>query len=144
MKITWGTGIFITILAFILFMAGLVGFVVVKTDVDLVRPDYYAAEIDYGSTIYALERGQMHHLRPRTALNEEGLLTVSFEDQQPDAGIHVRMWRNDNVASDKGFQTSSLPLEISTKDMQRGNWNIELSWHLNGERLMLQNEMVLK
>jgi hypothetical protein len=144
MKITWGTGILITILAFILFMAALVGFVMVKTDVDLVRADYYAAEMDYGSTIKALERGQMSSRQPSTILTENGLLVVSFQDQQPDVGAFIRMWRNDNVDADTGFQASALPLEISTQGMQKGNWNIELTWQVNGERHVFHRELVLK
>jgi hypothetical protein len=144
MKITWGTGIFITILAFVLFMAALVGFVMVKTDVDLVRADYYAAEIDYGRTIKALERGQMLSRQPSTVLTEGGMLVVSFLNQQPDAGTAIRLWRNDKVDADKGYQASSLPLEISTQGMKKGNWNIELTWHVNGEPHMFQGELVLK
>lgn len=143
MKITWGTGIFIVILSFIAFMAALVGFVVVKTDVDLVRNDYYAAEIEYGQTIKAMERAQNPELLPELLLEQPASLQIRFPQVQPDSTLSMRLYRNDKVQSDRFFRFAVFPASLDCQGFDSGKWNVEFHWTVQGQAVVHTQELVL-
>lgn len=131
MKISWGTGILITIL---LFMAASISMTVyfMNQDVQLVTDDYYEQEIKYQQQIDRMER---------TDKLEENI-TINFNGSAV-AIIFPKEFLSNNLSGELHFYRPSdsgkdfkLPLQLNSEGehiipvsgFQKGFWRLKLNW----------------
>jgi hypothetical protein len=132
MKINWGTGIAITIGAFMLMILGFV-FNSLQHESELVAEDYYQQELDYQRRIQELHRAQEAGLSANALFDRQGLL-IAYPEQGW-AGT-VTFFR----PSDRKLDFT-VPIAPDSAGRQRieqplasGLWRLQFSWANGGEQ----------
>lgn len=138
MKINWGTGIVIAFAAFISFIL----FFVLKMTLDnrsnhdLVREDYYKAELGFQNEIDAQNNANKNKVGLTTEMTPEGIL-IKFPENLDLKNIKgtVSLYR----PSDKHLDFD-LPLSLSQDNLLipdnrllDGRWDIKIFWEYLGE-----------
>lgn len=145
MKFTWGHGITIS---FVLFMVYILSFVYQSfvNKVDLVAEDYYAQEIAYQDRID--DKANAKHLTNEILVRRttEGVEIAFPKDELIDAGTGtLQFFRPSDEGLDiqvplqltEGHQ--ALPLQL----FQRGRYRVNFSWKNNGEGRYITKEVIL-
>ncbi|MBK7105297.1 MAG: FixH family protein [Ignavibacteriae bacterium] len=147
MKISWGVGITISIIVFMLISFWLIYFSF-SQDVNLVRDDYYEAEVQYNETMEKVKRTNQ--------------LTENLKVSVVNNSIELRFPKNFNYKNINGniflFRPSernkdlTIPIQIdsnyfqaiSTNNLLQGMWKIKIDWkadsvaYQNDEIIMIQ------
>lgn len=134
MKISWGVGISISIIAFMLVSFGLIYFSF-NQDINLVGDDYYKAEIEYSKKMESKERAGKLREKLQVKVKPE-IIEVTFPKYFEISQIEgfIYFYR----PSDSKFDIK-LPIEpdssrkqiISTKNMINGLWKIKVDWNID-------------
>lgn len=125
---------------FVCFISGLAAFGVwgLRQRVDLVRADYYEAEIQHQSQLDRLSRAQAESKVQVVFIQKESVVELRFEasDRSP-AGFkgHVLFYRPDDARLDR-----TVPFELSrgqalkypVRGMKSGLWKVHLEWTHGG------------
>ncbi|WP_405567338.1 FixH family protein [Polaribacter sp. Asnod6-C07] len=147
MKFNWGTGIVITIIAFIAFIMYFV--ITMSTDHayshDLVTEKYYEAELNYQQEIDAKQNAFNLDDKVNIQRDSKGLLIKFPEKYQPkEIKGKVFLYRPSNKQLD--FE---IPISISKNYLlvpeQRlldGRWNIKIHWNYKNKDYLLKEEIV--
>ena len=138
MKINWGTGIVIAIVAFISFI---MFFVVTMTtshnaNHDLVTEEYYKAELGYQKEIDAEKNAQIAPTQIQLKKSPEGLL-ILFPEGYNDTNVTgtVSLYRpsNKNLDFDLPISLSDSHLLIPDNQLLDGRWDIKIFWKHEGK-----------
>ncbi|MDP4666058.1 MAG: FixH family protein [Flavobacteriales bacterium] len=133
MKLNWGTGIAIAIIAFMLFILFMV-FKASNTSTDLYAEDYYEQELDYETRIQAIRNSQGMDKNIEISVEDKFILIVLSDEIKLDAleGA-VHFYRPDNARFDKhfplkkGLKTQRIPRE----ELAIGNYQVKINWTIN-------------
>lgn len=144
MKISWGVGISISIIVFMLLSFWLIYFSF-NQDVNLVRDDYYEAEIQYDETM--------------EKVNRTNRLTDNLKISSVNNSIELQFPKNFNNKNISGniflFRPSernkdlTIPIKIdsnyfqsiSTNNLIPGMWKIKVDWNI--DTLAYQNNEII-
>ena len=147
MKINWGTGIVITIVAFI----GFIMFMVVKMmsnkayDHDFVTEKYYQKELAYQDNIYAI-RNEKNLKNPiKTEKTKKGLKIYFPSDFNPkEIKGKVFLYRPSNKALDFEMQISlaNTFLLVPEESLLGGRWNIDISFTYKNKPYLYQQKIM--
>jgi nitrogen fixation protein FixH len=147
MKINWGTGIVIGMVAFISFILYLVITMSTNNDFshDLVTEDYYAKEIVYQNEIDA--ESNSHNLSESIngkRTTEGWLLTFPNEINSDNSKGIVFLYRPSNKVLDfeMPLEITNQTLLIPNKKMIDGRWNVTVDWTYNGKHYLYKKEIV--
>lgn len=133
-KISWGTGIVIAFIIFIIFTLSTT-FYLMNQDVDLVTEDYYDKEIKYQQQIDILKRTALIEDEVNLTVAQE-FLNVQFNDSLlifPISGS-FHFYRPSDAKKD-----ITIPLQLSEEGIQaiplsrldRGYWKVKFNWKIN-------------
>ena len=148
MKINWGTGIVIGMLAFISFIMYFVVTMMSSSDYDhdLVVEDYYKAELHYQQDIDAQENAIA--LNEQISLERRGdSLIVLFPegiDLEKTTGM-VSLYRPSNKKLDFSIPFSEIKsseFEIPADQLVNGRWNVKVTWQNSEKEFMFKTEIV--
>ena len=148
MKINWGTGIVIGMLAFISFIMYFVVTMMSSSDYDhdLVVEDYYKAELHYQQDIDAQENALA--LNEQISLERRGdSLIVLFPegiDLEKTTGM-VSLYRPSNKNLDFSIPFSEIKsseFEIPADQLVNGRWNVKVTWQNSEKEFMFKTEIV--
>lgn len=145
MKFTWGHGVTI---AFILFMVYILSFVYRSfvNEVDLVAEDYYAQEIAYQDRIDDIANAK--HLEDDIHVRQtsEGVEIAFPEEELIDAGSGtIQFFRPSDEELDIQVPLQlyearqQLPLQL----FHKGRYKVNIAWKSNGEGRYITKEVVL-
>ena len=147
MKINWGTGIVIGMIAFMSFIMFMVITMMTNKeyDHDLVTENYYAKDLLYQTEINAEKKATTLSKLITIEKTAEGFwILFPFELQQKRAHGVVQFYRPSNEKLD--FQ---LPLNIENSKMlipsQKligGRWKLTIDWEMNGEKYLFKKELI--
>ncbi|APQ16053.1 FixH family protein [Maribacter hydrothermalis] len=141
MKINWGTGIVIAILAF---MGFILFFVVTMTtshnaNHDLVTEEYYKAELGYQKEIDAEQNARRAKEQIQLQKVTDGLLVI-FPKGYDNTNItgNVSLYRPSNKHLDFNLPIvlSDSHLLIPDKRLLDGRWDIKIAWKHNGKEFL--------
>ncbi len=146
MKINWGTGIVIAIIAFMTFILVMVIMMSTndKYNHDLVTPDYYQKELAYQDEIDAEKNANNLSSRVIAKHTSKGVL-LQFPEELKNKKITgtVFLYRPSNKKLD-----FSLPLVLSNAQMLipenrllDGRWNIIVSWKQNDKHYLFKDKI---
>ncbi|GGW35631.1 FixH family protein [Arenibacter certesii] len=146
MKINWGTGI---VLAFIGFISFILFFVVSmlmddRTNHDLVREDYYQAEMGFQKELDAEINSHKNNVDLKLVSTSEGLrLEFPKELDQTTITGTVTLYRpsDKQLDFDLPITLSNNNLLIPEKRLPAGRWNIKVSWEYKGEAYMFKDKI---
>lgn len=132
MKISWGTGITITIIVFMLISFWLIYFSF-SQEVNLVRDDYYQAEVQFDDKLESINRTEQLDEKLLIKLEGKNIKLVfpsNFIKNEITGSIFL--YRPSNRESDIQFPInldSTKTQFISTTSMLKGMWKIQVSWN---------------
>jgi len=135
MKISWGTGIVIAIVVFMVITVATVIFMM-NQDVDLVSEDYYEKGIKYQQQIDKENRSQ--NLKENVKMEWTGnMFEISFPEEYDSQSITGEILFYRPSDSKKDFK---LPLSLTDRNqvipvsgLQKGLWRVQLNWSLNNK-----------
>ncbi|SFD21345.1 FixH family protein [Algibacter pectinivorans] len=146
MKINWGTGIVIAIVAFISFIMYFVITMSVnsKYDHDLVSEDYYAEELQYQNDINKLESASELHQNVTYKKTNQGLV-IQFPDSLNYKNITGKLFlyrpSNKQLDFEAAISLSNSNLLIPDNRLVDGRWNIKIDWQYNGKSYLFKESI---
>ena len=148
MKINWGTGIVIGMLAFISFIMYFVVTMMSSSDYDhdLVVEDYYKAELHYQQDIDAQENAFALNEQISLERRGESLIIIFPEgiDLENTMGT-VSLYRPSNKKLDFSIPFSEIKsseFEIPANQLVNGRWNVNVTWKNDEKEFMFKTEIV--
>jgi len=135
-KISWGTGIAIVIVVFLLFTILQVLIIHFYVDYDLVEQDYYSAEIKYQTQIDKINRTNQlpEQLSIKLTLNTVEFSFPTFFGQEKVSGVISYYKPSDDLLDKK--QTINLNNEnkmfLNINELSSGLWKIKVDWAVSG------------
>lgn len=148
MKINWGTGIVIGMLAFISFIMYFVVTMMSSSDYDhdLVVEDYYKAELHYQQDIDAQENAFALNEQISLERRGESLIIIFPEgiDLENMMGM-VSLYRPSNKKLDFSIPFSEIKsseFEIPADQLVNGRWNVKVTWKNDEKEFMYKTEIV--
>ncbi len=137
MKINWGTGIVIAIVAFIGFILVLVTLMLSddKLDHELVIEDYYKKELVYQEEIDAEKNAQALTENIKVSKTEEGLLLVfpkNLDFSRIEGTVTLYRPSNKNLDFETPINLSSHQLLIPKNNLVEGRWDVSVNWKYEG------------
>ncbi len=147
MKISWGKGIVVSIIIFVLITAVMV-WIAFMQKVDLVANNYYDKEIKYQDQIELMKNSSS--LKEKISVKQDGnsieiLFPASLDFSN--AMGQVKFYR----PSDSG-KDFSLPLKldsngkmfVSSEQISKGLWKVQLNWTLNNKNYFNQESVIVQ
>jgi len=147
MKINWGTGIVIAIIAFISFIL----FFVVRMTTshnanhDLVTEEYYKAELGYQKEINAEQNAMNATAKIKLKKSPEGLLLIFPEGyNNSNATGTVSLYRpsNKHLDFDLPITLSDAHLLIPDKQLLEGRWDVKIFWKHQGKEFLHKESII--
>lgn len=146
-KFTWGHGVVLALLAFILFILGMVIFFPMgKQNAEMISDNYYQDELEFQKVIDAKKRSDELSENPDVKLQTDGIL-ITFPEAFSNANtkFHFYLYRTDdhNLDVKKDFnlqehQNFMIPKTV----LQKGSYTLKLMW--NSQNKDYQRDFILE
>ena len=146
MKLNWGIGITIFIIAFM----GFILFMVVKafnTNTDLQAEDYYQQELDFQQKIDAIRLGKpfVHAIEISQA---KDFVSLAYSDTLANNLTEgkISFYRPNNAGFDKEFEidvSNNQIQEIPKSALVRGGYILKLEWKMGEELHYLEQKIII-
>lgn len=148
MKINWGTGLVIGMVAFISFIMYFVVTMMSSSDYDhdLVVEDYYKEELHYQQDIDA-EKNALAMDQNIELKREGSKLFLQFPEDMDLTNLegNVNFYRPSNKLLDFNIPFSDIKgqeLEVPEAKLIQGRWNIKVYWQKEGKEFLFKEEIV--
>lgn len=147
MKINWGTGIVIGMIAFITFIMVMVVTMLTNKeyDHDLVTENYYAKDLVYQKEIDAEKKAHTLTSLIKVEKKPEGLW-IQFPEELVGKKVSgfIQMYRPSNKKLDFQipFTVESSKMLIPDEKLVGGNWKISIDWEMEGEKYLFKESIV--
>ncbi|CAM1347452.1 MULTISPECIES: FixH family protein [Tenacibaculum] len=147
MKLNWGTGIVISIIAFMSFIMYFVITMSTKQGYnhDLVTEKYYQKELDFQQNIEATKNAK--RLKNNITINKskEGLI-INFPKDFDYKKIKGKMFlyrpSNKQLDFEIPLSLSNTYLLVPENRLLGGRWNITISWQYKGRNYLFKEELI--
>lgn len=142
----WGYKI---IFVYAIFVAGIV-FMVVKSsfqNVDLVRPDYYEAELKYQETIDATQRANALSTKLKLTINEDTLKIVFPQEIKNTVAVaNIWLYCIADVKKDENkiFSVVDANLNMPLPAINKGLHDVKVSWEWNGQTYFSEQKIFIQ
>lgn len=134
-KISWGTGIVIAFIIFVIFSLGTTIYLM-NQKVDLVEEDYYKKGIEYQKDIDVQRKSSELSEKIKFDFNGQ-YLTISFPYNFSDDKIsgEILLYRPSDSGLDMKIplSTDSLTQIIPVSNLTKGFWRVKLRWQYEGQ-----------
>ncbi|WP_372792102.1 FixH family protein [Lutibacter sp.] len=147
-KISWPTGIIISIVAFVIFILSFVYKVTFLPQYDhhLVSDDYYKDELNYQQEIDKLNKAA--ELKQNITLKKIDLgLLISFpsefEASKIKGIIAFQRLSNDKIDFELPIDLETNDLLIPDEKLVDGRWNVKIEWTVNNNNTYLFKEKIM-
>jgi hypothetical protein len=140
----WGKWIFVSFVAFALFIGTLVT-VCIRQDVNLVAPDYYKQELVYQDQMNRQQNANSLSERPQIGISQNRL-TVTFPDFSKVTSGELKLFRPSDAKLDQTFSLQPTTDSLQTFDIdfpQRGMYKASVSWAMNGKQYFTEETIYL-
>jgi len=147
MKMNWGTGIFITI---VIFLIGMISLVIISSmqPLNLVVDDYYPKAIDYQSQINRIARTEALDDKMKISQNDDFIL-IQFPEvdsiHTPEGKILIYFPRDNHL--DHEFEImvdDSLFQPISKKGLLPGRCVVKINWKVDTLEYYVEKDLIIK
>jgi nitrogen fixation protein FixH len=133
-KISWGVGITITIVVFMLVSLWLIYFSF-NQEVNLVRDDYYEAEVQFNEKMETINRTNLLTERINISLVPQNIQVVfpeSFSHDKIKGSIFLYRPSDRDLDLKLPIELDSSKVQlISTENMLNGLWKIKIEWNVD-------------
>jgi nitrogen fixation protein FixH len=133
-KINWGTGIALSIIIFTLISLAFIYFAF-NQEVNLVRDDYYEAELEYNEKMETLNRTANLKDNVRVSLDNKNL-SIQFPQEFDWGKIKgkVLLYRPSDRRLDRSYDIAldSTYIQLIKKDLlSPGMWKVQINWSID-------------
>ncbi len=143
MKLSWGKGITIFMIAFMTFILYMV-ITLMSKNTDLESEDYYQKEIEFEKEIKASINTNNLKEKVKVTQNED-YVVVQFPNLEELDSISVLMFRPDNEKDDQTFTVEdSKILMIPLKKLKLGVYDLKIQYQVAGELYMQKESVIIK
>ena len=147
MKFNWGTGIVITIIAFISFIMYFVITMSTNNNYshDLVTEKYYQAELNYQQEINAEKNLNALNEKVTIQRNEKGLLIklpTKFENEKVEGKVFLYRPSSKQLDFEIPISISDTYLLVPEQRLVDGRWNIKILWKHKNTNYLYKEEFV--
>ena len=143
MKLSWGKGITIFMIAFMTFILYMV-ITLMSKNTDLESEDYYQKEIEFEKEIKASKNTNNLKEKVKVTQNED-YVVVQFPNLEELDSISVLMFRPDNEKDDQTFTVEdSKILMIPHKKLKVGVYDLKIQYQVAGELYMQKESVIIK
>lgn len=144
MKFTWGTGILIFLIIFVLFIGTFVVFAF-QQDVNLVHKEYYQKGVDFDQERDRKNRGasQTHQVQVEQT---DSKVKIQFNKQYFSQlkDVKIYFYRASDRHEDKRFELKQAELVLDKSDLIKGKYTLNISWIQDDEEYLLEKYFYLK
>ncbi|MCF6269482.1 MAG: FixH family protein [Melioribacteraceae bacterium] len=135
-KMSWGTGITIVIVLFLIVTIGQAIAIHVFIDYDLVVEEYYEADLKYQTQIDKVERTNALSDRLKIKLINQFIefdFPSIFEDKAISGFIHFYKPSNDLLDKTQAVKLNEdNKMFFATNELKTGLWKVKVNWEVNG------------
>lgn len=147
---SWGHGVIVALLAFILFILGMIVFFPLgKQNAEMVSDNYYEEELVYQDVIDAKNRADKLEFRPKYYQDNNGI-RITFPEDINATNSKVSFVLNrtedrnlDIVRKSESLDTSNSFI-IPAKVLVKGNYTLKLSWIKENKDYQIDYDVVWK
>ncbi len=128
----WGKGIFLTILAFVALIMGMVVFSVRMDGIELVTENYYEEEINYQDRI---DNSTSANALDREVISFNAQSTILILDLPVGTKGELQFFRPSDSSLDQEIKldvNQAGMTNVPLKGLKPGFWKIQLKWEENG------------
>jgi len=146
MKINWGTGIVIGMVAFISFIMFMVITMMTdkRYDHEMVTESYYEKDLMYQNEIDAETNANNLSAKIYTIKTPEGWV-LNFPEEMENAEVNgsVQLYRPSNEKLDfqMPLKLNGTQMTIPSNQLVEGQWNITVKWEMNQTKYLYKKEM---
>jgi len=135
-KISWGTGISIVIILFLIFTIGQAIAIHTFIDYDLVEEEYYEAEINYQAQIEKMKRTnalpEALEIKLTTQFIEFNFPSI-FEDKTISGFINFYKPSDDLLDKTQAVKLDEEnKMYFATNELATGLWKVKVDWNVDG------------
>lgn len=146
-KISWPTGIILSLSAFIIFILSFVfkATFIPEYDHHLVSEDYYKDEINYQQEIDKLNKAAALKEDITITKVEEGLLIkfpAEFDAEKITGTISFQRPSNDKIDFNLPIKLNTSNYLISKENLVEGRWNVKIEWANNGITYLFKENLM--
>ena len=134
-RISWGTGIVIAFIIFVIFSLGTTIYLM-NQKVDLVEEDYYKKGIEYQKDIDVQRKSSELSEKIKFDFNGQYLVInfpVNFSDDKISGEILLYRPSDSGLDIKIPLSTDSLTQIIPVSNLTRGFWRVKLRWQYEGQ-----------
>lgn len=141
LKWNWGTKIF---LAYGVFVAGMLFLVYLCTQqhFDLVRPDYYEAEIAFQNQLSSNENYLALADQPKV-VEQPTSISVKVPNEMTIQSGEVYFYKPDNATMDKRFALQANGIEVAKDQLDHGMYTVKVSWAAGGKNYYTEEKIFI-
>jgi hypothetical protein len=145
-KTSWGTGIVLVIVVFLVVMLSVVGYLMTQ-DVNLVTEKYYEKEIAYQGRIRALERTRA--LGSTVGIETAaGAIIIRYPGSMATSTIdgRVLLYRPSDPAADRvllAMADSGARQVVPFSNLSSGLWRVKVQWVERGEEYYIEQPFMV-
>ena len=141
----WGKGILAVCIIFVIGV-GVMVYISVNKNIDLVTKNYYEEEIKYQQQIDKINN--TNSLKEKLSVETtENALLISFPKQNGDLKGEISLYRPSDAKKD-----FKIPVQlnenskqfIATDNMQKGLWKIQIDWNMNGKDYYSEEKVMIQ
>jgi hypothetical protein len=145
-KFNWGTGIFISIVTFMIITV-ILTIIFMNQRVDLVTNDYYEKTLTYQDQIDTYKRTE--RLKETVSFNYAGnQINLSFPDSFLQQVNNGKLYFYRPSDSRKDF---AIPIRLNergsqsfnTTKIEKGYWKIEIQWTMNNQNYLMRKSVLI-
>lgn len=143
-KWNWGTKLALWIMAFIVFMLGLVT-IAVRNSINLVEKDYYPKGLVYQNRIDEMENTKLEHITFLVDQNDQELI-ISFPNIVVDSGT-LFFFRPSDGDLDRTVafnQADSNEKRLPINQFAKGKYILKAQWNSNNKGYYLEKVIFIK
>ncbi|MBK7978576.1 MAG: FixH family protein [Ignavibacteriae bacterium] len=147
MKVSWGVGITVSIIVFMLISVMFI-YIAFNQDVNLVRDDYYEAEVKYNETMEKVKRTSALVDKLKISVIENNIqLQFPKISKSENINGNILLYRPSERNKDLSITIrpdSNYLQTINTANMLSGMWKVKVDWtadsisYLNDDIIMVQ------
>lgn len=143
MKISWGKGLAIAMIAFMTFILYMV-FTLMSKNTDLESEDYYKKEIEFDKEMTALTNTNKLKEKVKISMNADYVI-AEFPALENLDSIRIQMYRPNSVKEDQIFtEQNSKIVMIPKSKLLKGVYEMNIEYKVNGELYMQKESIVIK
>lgn len=138
----WGTKIVLGMLAFMLFIIGMVVYMFKANDDSLVEDDYYERGISYDKDYDAKKNVILDQATPIITIQEQQISIKLVAS----ANYRLRLMRPSSAKLDReinGETNQQNEIILSRKDLAKGLWSLKLEWQSGNKNYLFVKDIML-